>query len=90
VDLESQIRLARVLWRSNEILTCLTTNREWDYNYGDVRDGLGMLESVVSEVNKVDREVEARFFLPLRPRTSEMHANPKETSAYSPSDASTG
>jgi len=43
-------------------------NREWDYNYDDVRSKLSTLESIVSEVNKVSCEVELRFFLPLRPR----------------------
>lgn len=66
-------------------------NREWNYDYDDVRNRLSTLEGVVSELNKVGRGVEMQFFLPLRLRTpSEVYTDPKETSTYSPSDASTG
>ena len=44
-------------------------NREWNYDYGDVRNKLSTFESVVSEVNKVGREVQMLCFLPLRPGT---------------------
>ena len=47
----------------------LTVNREWNYDYEDVRNRLSILEGVVSELNKVGREVEMQFFLPLILRT---------------------
>ena len=36
--------------------------REWDLDYDDVRVRLNKLESVVSEVNKVDYERASLFF----------------------------
>jgi hypothetical protein len=35
------------------LMFLFAVNREWDYDYDDVRNKLGVLESVVSEVNKV-------------------------------------
>ena len=33
-------------------------NREWNFDYEDVRNRLSTLENVVSEINKVGSEVE--------------------------------
>lgn len=44
-------------------------NRGWHFDYDDVRNRLSVLESVVSEVNKVGYDVTLRFFLLLRPGT---------------------
>jgi hypothetical protein len=66
-------------------------NREWDFDYDDVRNRLSTLESVVSEVNKVGCGWMAVIIPASETGTpSEMHTNPKETPAYAPSDASTG
>ena len=65
-------------------------NREWDFDYDDVRNKLGILEDVVSQVNKVGFCFQMRVFASETGTPSEMHTNPKKTPTDTPSDASTG
>ena len=65
-------------------------NREWDFDYDDVRNKLSTLEDVVSEVNKVGFSLHMGVFASETGTPSEMRTDPKETPTGTPSDASTG
>lgn len=64
VELENQLQFVKPSDSSGKRRPDSIVNREWAFDYDDVRKRLGTLEDVVSELNKVHHGVSRRFFVP--------------------------